>query len=196
VGVHKRRLADASADCRGTARRAPPFAYPRVGVHQRPGPSRRGMGRRQDSGATTQPGRVSDPPLPRPAPFTIRHSLFAIRCLFLFAIRCLSPSTTRHSQLATRHSLLAARRSPSFTIRYSRFAIRCLSPFATRHSLLAARCSPSFSTRTVCPRRRKHPGYVPVYRRHKVWSQDRNASGCVRLTSTQSFPYRALQSFD
>jgi hypothetical protein len=57
---------------------------------------------RQDAGATTQPGRVWDPPLPGPAPFTIRDSLFAIRRLFLF------------------------------TIRYSRFAIRRLSPLAAR----------------------------------------------------------------
>jgi hypothetical protein len=69
-----------------------PFAYPRVGVHERPGPSRRGMVRRQDAGARTQPGRAWDPPLPGPAPFAIRDSPFAV---------------FHHPPLAARCSLLA-----------------------------------------------------------------------------------------
>jgi len=62
------------------ARHAVPLrlAYPQVRVRQRPGSSRRAMVRRQDAGATTQPGRVLVPPLPGPAPFAIRHSPFAV----------------------------------------------------------------------------------------------------------------------
>jgi hypothetical protein len=50
-----------------------PYLYGPAG-----GPSPRAMGRRQDAGATTQPGRVWDPPLPGPAPSTIRDSPFAV----------------------------------------------------------------------------------------------------------------------
>jgi hypothetical protein len=73
----------------------------------------------------------------RHSPFTIRHSLFAIRRLFPFAIRDslfavfftarrsllaargLSPSATRNSQLATRHSPLAVFHHSPVAIRHS-----------------------------------------------------------------------------
>jgi hypothetical protein len=67
---------------------------------------------------TLRPGRVWDPPLPRPAPFAIRFSLFA---------------AFDHSPFAIRHSpFFSARQSPffPFTIRYSLFAVFDHSPFA------------------------------------------------------------------
>jgi hypothetical protein len=109
-----------------------PFAYTRVGVHERPGPSWRADGlparfrRHNTTGAGLGPAPTSTN--------TIRHSRFAIRHPPYFSIR--------HSLSFTIHrSPLAARCSPSFTIRDSRFAIRCLSPSATRHSPLATRHS-------------------------------------------------------
>jgi hypothetical protein len=112
VGVHKRRLADASADCRGTARRAPTLCLP-TGRCARAawlfaagdGPPAR-FRRHNTTGAGLGPAPYLDQ---HHSPFAIRNSLFAIRRLFLFAIRD------------------------------SRFAIRCLSPSTARRSLLAAR---------------------------------------------------------
>jgi hypothetical protein len=234
VGVHKRRLADTSADCRGTACRAPtpclptgpcaraawlfaagdgppgrcqrhnttraglgpapartstvhhsPFAvfchsrlatrpgrwlstnggspthprtvgarhavplhlaYPQVRVHERPGSSRRAMVRRQDAGATTQPGRVWDPPLPRPVPFTIRDAPFADAAVHSARAqqRC-APTNSHHSPFAIRHSLyLTIRHSLFAVLRDSPFAVFFHSPFAIRYSLsFAARHSPN-----------------------------------------------------
>jgi hypothetical protein len=182
VGVHKRRLADASADCRGTARRAPTLCLPTGRCARAAWPFAAGDGpparcrRHNTTGAGLGPAPTSTSTIHH-SPFAIRYSPFAVFFYSPFAV-------FHHPPLATRYSLRAARRLSPFAIRDSPFAV------------FSARCSPSFSTRTVCPRRRRRPGYVPVYRRHKVWSQDRNASGCARLTSTQSFPYRALQSFD
>jgi hypothetical protein len=153
VGVHKRRLywpgwvsTNGGSPTHPRTVRARhavplPYAYPQVGVHERPRASPRATGRREDANATTQPGRIRDPPLPGPAPFTIHHSPFTIHHS-PFAIRHLSPLAARHSLLAVFHhspfairhlSPLAARRSPSFSARRSLlavFALRRLSPLA------------------------------------------------------------------
>jgi hypothetical protein len=50
-----------------------PFAYPQVGVHDWPRPPARAMGRRQDAGATTQPGAGLGPAPTSTS--TIHHSV-------------------------------------------------------------------------------------------------------------------------
>jgi hypothetical protein len=67
-------------------------------------------------------GRVWDPPLPRPAPSTIRYSQFAIRRSFPLAARC-----SLLAVFSIHHSLFAIRNSPFFS-----FAIRGFSPILAR----------------------------------------------------------------
>jgi hypothetical protein len=87
--------------------------------------------------------RIDSPEiLPHPlplSPFTIRHSLFAIRCFPPLAARCSPLAVFHHSPFAAFHrSPLAARRSLFTTIRHSLLS-------TARRSLLAARFSPAFS---------------------------------------------------
>jgi hypothetical protein len=120
VDVHKRRLSGTSADCRGTACRAPTPYLPTGPCARAAWLFAAGAGPPARCGATTQPGRVWDPPLPGPAPFTsrclFRCSLLAARCSPL-AARCLfhspsfpflpSPSLCREGKLLDRTSLRA-----------------------------------------------------------------------------------------
>jgi hypothetical protein len=86
------------------ARHAVPLHFPdgKIGVREWSRPSPRAIGRGQDAGATTQPGRVENPPLPgtHHSPFAIRHSPFAIR-YSPFAIRRFFPFAIRYSRFLT-----------------------------------------------------------------------------------------------
>jgi hypothetical protein len=134
-------------------------------------PSPRAIGRGQDAGATTQQGRVWDPPL---RICTVQHSLSlwcsrqgrsaAARLQIQithphsappFAIRYSLFLSTRRSLLAVfsiRHSLFASRRSfhsPLAVFDHSPLATRHSPSFTTHRSLLAARYSPSFTMRCL-----------------------------------------------
>jgi hypothetical protein len=104
-----------------------PFAYPRVSVHERPGPSRRadGLPARCRRHNTTRGGSGTRPYLDQHhSPFAIRHSL---------------SFTIRHSPLATRYSLRAARRLSRFATRrifHSLFAVSLHWPRFVLHPAL------------------------------------------------------------
>jgi hypothetical protein len=125
VGVHKRRLADTLADCRGTACRAPTPCLPTGPCARAAWLFAAGDGPPARGGATTQPGAGLGP---RPyldqhhSPFAIRHSLFAV----FFAARRSPSFPIHHSPFAIRYSrFFTARRSPLAARRLSPFAIRC-----------------------------------------------------------------------
>jgi hypothetical protein len=110
-------------------------------------PSPRAIGRGQDTGATTQPGRVWDPPLPGPAPFSIRHPCGAagrgaapLRPCRFQPVTAPGFGIFSDSLAMSRQDGLRTRPYPDPTIRNSLFAIRRLSPLAARHS-------PSFAIR-------------------------------------------------
>jgi hypothetical protein len=160
VGVHKRRLADTSADCRGTACRAPTPCLP-TGPWARAAwlfaagdgpPARCQRHNTTGAGLGPAPTRTS----------TIHHSRFAIRhfpALWrrrhgrssaaplrvrrVAAGRVWDPPLPGPAPLATRYSLLATRHSP-LAARCSPLAVFPHSPFAIRHS-------PSFPARRLPP---------------------------------------------
>jgi hypothetical protein len=119
VGVHERRLADTSADCRGKACRAPTPCLP-TGLCARAaspiapgaGPPARCRGH-NITGAGLGPAPTWTSTIPH-SQFGIRHSRsFSIRNS-LFAV--LAPLATRNSPLAIRHSLFAIRRSSPLVV--------------------------------------------------------------------------------
>jgi hypothetical protein len=176
VGVHKRRLADTSADCRGTACRAPTPCLPTGPCTRAAGLFAAGDGLRARCRRhnTTRAGLG-------PAPTDSHRSAFAIavvqparakpRCLPMISAgysvrvwnrlrqprhvaagRVENPPLpgSHHSQFAIRHSLFfAIRHSPSLTTRHSPLATRCLSPFAIRYSLFAIRCLSPLAARPI-----------------------------------------------
>jgi hypothetical protein len=155
------------------------LAYPQVRVHERPGSSWRAMVRRQDAGATTQPGRVWDPPLPRQdhSPFAGaavqpagRSNAAPLRLRRLAARAGLGPAPTRastvhHSLFAIRYSpFFSIRHSPSFAARRSPLAVFHHPPLATRHSPLAVFPHSPFAVFLRSPSFSAPPEGVPVLR--------------------------------
>jgi hypothetical protein len=87
--------------------------------------------RGQDAGATTQQGRVWDPPLPRPAPCSIRHrcgaagkGAAALRPLRFQPVTAPGFGIFSDSLAMSRQGGLRTRPYPDPTIRHSVFAIR------------------------------------------------------------------------